>query len=495
MIEKNLFSGSFMDMLDSQDALIVLADNLPWSKLEDQLQKYYTGIGRPPKPIRLMSGLLLLKQMENLSDEDAVLQWKRNPYYQYFCGFNEYTPSVPCHSTELVKFRDRIGKEGMEAIFKMSVELHGEAAEEPQVVVDSTVQESNMTFPTDGKLAIKIIIHLLRIAKKEKIKLRRSFVKEIKALRILLRFFRHPKKIKKALGAMKRLRTIAKIILRDIDRKFGDDLVLHSRYAESFYLYIRILLQEKNTPNKIYSLHEIDAYAINKGKDHKGYEFGTKASIVMTMNSGIIIGVAAHQTNIHDSKTLDEVIANAHKNRESPIEEAVCDRGYRGVKEVSNVHYAYLMIQIIALTLLVIKKELVSFEFLKLLSQLPLMYSTQISIPGTVLKRDTKEQLEAKRIKFRRRAAIEPVIGHLKSDHRMARNYLKGFKGDEINLLLAASAFNLKKWMRIYFYALFLEDVSLWIIAQRQMDLLKQQLNLLLGMKMEIQQDIMIGRL
>ena len=254
---------------------------------------------------------------------------------------------------------------------------------------------------------------------------------------------------------MKRLRAIAKIILCDIDRKFGDDLVLHNRYAQSFYLYMRILLQEKNTPNKIYSLHEIDAYAINKGKDHKGYEFGTKASIVTTMNSGIIVGVAAHRTNINDSKTLDEVIDNAHKHRDTPIEEAVCDRGYRGVKEVSNIHYAYLTIQIIALIFLIIKRELVSLEFLKLLSELPLMYATHISIPGTILQRDTKEQLEAKRIKFRRRAAIEPVIGHFKSDHRMARNYLKGFKGDEINLLLAASAFNLKKWMRIYFYALF----------------------------------------
>jgi IS5 family transposase len=202
MVEKNMFSGSFMDMLDSKDPLIVLANNFPWSKIESELSQYYTGIGRPPKPIRLMVGLLLLKQLENLSDENVVLQWKRNPYFQYFCGFEEYTPALPCHSTELVKFRNRIGKDGFEFIFKMSVEMHGDAAEEPQVVIDSTVQESNITFPTDGKLAIKIIAKLLKIAKKEKIKLRRSFIKEIKKLRIQLRFFRHPKKIKTAIGAM-----------------------------------------------------------------------------------------------------------------------------------------------------------------------------------------------------------------------------------------------------------------------------------------------------
>lgn len=420
-------------MLDTNDVLIQLADTIPWSNFETKFQKYYTGEGRPPKPIRLMVGILLLKQLKNLSDESIVEHWKQNPYFQYFCGLNDYQASIPCHPTELVKFRNRIGKEGMKFIFKMSVELHADAAEESQVIVDSTVQESNMTFPTDGKLAIKIIIHLQRLATKEDIKLRRSFKKETKELRILLRFFRHPKKITKALGAMKRLREIAKIILRDIDRKFDNNMELHNRYAEAFYLYMRVLLQEKNTPNKIYSLHEMDAYAINKGKDHKGYEFGTKASIVITKTTGIIVGVAAHQTNIHDSKTLQEVLTNATANRTTPIAEAIGDRGYRGTKEVTVANHII-----------------------------------EISIPGTVLKKDTPQQKEVKKEKFKRRAAIEPIIGHMKSDYRMARNYLKGFVGDEINLLLAASAFNLKKWMNIYFYAVFLRDISLIVKALKQ---------------------------
>jgi IS5 family transposase len=133
---------------------------------------------------------------------------------------------------------------------------------------------------------------------------------------------------------MKRLRQIANIILRDIDRKFNSNMELHKKYAEDFYLFNRILKQEKHTPNKIYSLHEIDAYAINKGKDHKGYEFGTKASIVTTKNSNIIVGVTAHKTNIHDSKTLDMVLDNAVSNvGDKIINEAICDRGYRGTKE------------------------------------------------------------------------------------------------------------------------------------------------------------------
>lgn len=314
-MQKNLFYGSLMDMLDSKDPLVVLADTIKWSKFEDEFAQYYSKEGRPAKPIRLMVGLLLLKQLENLSDENVVIAWKRNPYFQYFCGFSDFQTALPCHSTDLVYFRNRIGKKGFEFIFKHSIEIHSnENLNESQVIADTTIQESNLTYPTDGKLAIKIINHLHKIVKVENIKLRRSYIKEIKQHRINLRFFRHPKKIIKAKASMKRLRTIAKTILRDIDRKFGDNLELHNKYATKFYLYIRVLLQEKNTKNKIYSLHEIDAYAVNKGKDHKGYEYGTKASVVTTKNSGIIVGVSAHRENEHDSKTLKLALENTISN-------------------------------------------------------------------------------------------------------------------------------------------------------------------------------------
>ena len=415
-------------MLDMHDPLIALARSIDWGFFDESFEKYYTlDNGRPGKPIRLMVGLLLLKQLKNLSDDEIVLQWKQNPYFQYFCGFNELQIALPCHATELVKFRQRIGKEGVEKIFAMSVGLHGEAAEEKQVIVDTTVQENNITYPTDGKLAIKIINRLQKISKHESIQLRRTYLKEIKGHRISLRFFRHPKKRKKARSAMKRLKTIAKTLMRDLDRQFTDEQ--HQRYAEDFYLYMRVLLQERNTPDKIYSLHEPHAYAVGKGKDHKKWEYGTKASVVTTKKSGIIVGVAAHSTNEHDSKTIEAALTSAQSNRTKPIEEAICDRGYVGKKEVNGV---------------------------------------SVSIPGKELKRDTKYQKEKKREKFRRRAAIEPIIGHLKSDHRMETNYLKGFIGDEINLLLAASAFNLKKWMNNFIRLLFAIKICLLICALLQ---------------------------
>jgi len=428
--QANLFHSSLTQMLDTSDPLIALADEIDWKRFEDTFSSYYSKNGRPAKPIRLMVGILLLKQLKNISDEEVVMQWKQNPYFQYFCGYNEFQIVEPCHPTDLVYFRKRIGVEGMKVIFGMSVTLHGKASEEKQVIIDTTVQENNITYPTDGKLAIKIINHLVKIAKVEGIQLRRTYAREIKGHRISLRFFRHPRKRKKAKSAMKRLQTIAKKIIRDLDRKFEDDMALHEKYREKFYLCMRILLQSRSTPNKIYSLHEPHAYAVGKGKDHKAWEYGTKASIVTTKKSAIIIGVASHDKNEHDSKTLEAALTSASSYRTKPIKEAICDRGYRGKKEVLG---------------------------------------TAISLPGVPLKRDTKYQKEKKREKFRKRAAIEPIIGHMKSDHRMQRNYLKGFIGDEINLLLAASAFNLKKWMNIYFYALFSKDYTLFLESIEQL--------------------------
>ena len=117
----SFFSSDLMSQLDAQDPLLILAKRIKWQEFEDSFIKYYSlTTGRPSKPIRLMVGLLILKQLENLSDEAVALQFKRNPYCQAFCGLNEFTSAMPCVVSELTHFRNRIGVQGIEKIFKIS---------------------------------------------------------------------------------------------------------------------------------------------------------------------------------------------------------------------------------------------------------------------------------------------------------------------------------------------------------------------------------------
>jgi IS5 family transposase len=160
--QANLLEADLLLQLDPADPLLQLSAAIPWHQFEESFAIQYTeATGAPSKPIRLMVGLLLLKQLENLSDEAVVLQWKRNPYYQAFCGMKMFQRRPPCHSTELVHFRKHMGKEGFEKIFQMNIQLHGQLALEDTVNIDTTVQEKAVTYPTDSKLASRIINRLM----------------------------------------------------------------------------------------------------------------------------------------------------------------------------------------------------------------------------------------------------------------------------------------------------------------------------------------------
>ncbi len=434
--------SSFFDIFDSldlNDALIALSNALPWPDLEKGLAVYYSEEGRPAKPIRLMSGLLMLKQLFNLSDENVVSQWKMNPYFQFFCGETSFQSCLPCHPTDLVKFRQRIGESGVKQIFAMSVKLHGEAAEDDTVFVDTTVQEKAITYPTDTKLAIKIINRVNKLAKGFGVKQRRTFVKEVKQLRIDSRFFGHVKKRKKAKKALKRLRTIADILMRELERKLPEGAV--AQLANDFAMYRKVLAQQSKDKNKIYSLHEPQVYCVAKGKAHKKYEYGSKASIVSTRDH-VIVGVAAHDTFTHDSETLQTALDEAESVRETSIKTAVVDKGYQGSKSK-------------------VKQEVI--------------------LPGKPLKRDNDKQRARKRTLCKKRSSIEPVIGHLKQDFRLCRNFLKGFIGDQLNLLMAACAWNLKKWINAFFVLVFI-----WLPDQKAASRLtgfKFMLSIILGLK------------
>jgi len=404
--QKRLFEQRLADQLNPRHPLYRLTHKIAWDVLEKEFEKYYSHTGRHAHPIRLMVGLLILKQLRNLSDEAVVERWVENGYYQYFCGEAFFQWDFPCHPTDLVYFRKRIGEKGVERILEISIEIHGAKAREKELLIDTTVQEKNITFPTDTKLYKKIVEQCVAIAEDEGVKLRQTYRRTMKDLLLAQRFRSHPKNREKARKATRKLKTIAGKLIRDLERKLPDKV--YSRYSQQFIIFERILVQTKNSRNKVYSLHEPGVYCVGKGKELKKYEFGAKASIAVTKNSGIIVGAVSHPQNQHDSKTLIDIISQSSELRDQCPEVAICDRGYRGRSKVG---------------------------------------ATKILIPKPPGKKATPYQRQKAKKRFRKRAGIEPIIGHLKSDYRLARNFLKGSVGDSINLILAAAAFNFKKWM------------------------------------------------
>jgi len=408
----SFLAPNLLDQINPKHPLLQLAQSLPWDYFESEFAPLYSQVGRPAKPIRLMVGLCILKHMEDLSDEILVQRWVQNPYYQSFCGETEFQWSFPCDPTDLVYFRKRIGEQGCEKILAVSIMMHGEQALEEEVCIDSTVQEKNITFPTDAKLYRKIIVRCLKLAKKHGIKLRRTYAKEIKQRKLECRFAGHPRNRAKARRAVKRLKTIAGRLVRELERKLPVG-VLAAR-EEEFALFHRGLGQKRGDKNKLYSLHEPHVYCMSKGKDHKRYEFGTKVSITTTRDSKIIIGAMAFDKNKYDGHTLPEALLQLKQLIQHTPDAALCDRGYKGKSKINE---------------------------------------TRIIRPSVNTGDTTSAYRELMRKRFRKRAGIEPVIGHLKSDHRLCRNYLRGFKGDQINVLMAAAAFNFRKWMRLFYLA------------------------------------------
>ena len=423
----HLLYPDLLDQLNPKVPLLVLARRLPWEEFEREFSGLYAEKGRPAKSVRLMVGLLLLKQIENLSDERVVEAWVQNPYYQAFCGMEHFQWQFPCASSELVHFRKRIGETGVEKIFKASVILHGEEALEKEVVIDTTVQEKNITFPTDTKLRMKVMGRCWKLAAAEGICLRRSYRRELKKTLRVIRFSKSRKDKKKVAAAIRRVKTMANALLRDVVRKLPESIRL-ARHEE-LERYRRVTNQERHDKNKIYSLHEPEVSCIGKGKAHKKYEFGSKAAIVMTKTSGIIVGARNFSGNPYDGDTLKDVLVQVKDVCGIAPQTAYCDRGFRGRKRIGD---------------------------------------TTVTIPGAPQPGATEHAKRKARKNFGRRSAIEPVIGHLKNDFRLARNYLKGTLGDALNLLLSAAAFNCRKWMRALAAALFFVLISLRATSRRR---------------------------
>lgn len=258
------------------------------------------------------------------------------------------------------------------------------------------MQEKNITYPTDNKLHRKIIKKCIALADKEGVELRQRYTRTMKKLALDQRFRNHPKNKGRARKADRKVKTIAGRLVRDLERKLTPNL-----HQDAIALFTKVLAQKKSDSHKIYSLHEPHTQCMSKGKEHKKYEFGSKVSIIATKTTGVIIGAINIEKNVHDSKTLYPALEQQQRLTGMILKNNFVDRGYRGVKEVLG---------------------------------------TKVTIPDVPTKERTRYQKQKLREAFKRRAAIEPRIGHLKQDHRLSRNFYKGIKGDNINVMLAAAA-------------------------------------------------------
>lgn len=401
------FNSTFKEQLNHKHPLYLLAEKIHWQIFEEAFAKHYRkDFGRPAKPIRLMVSLLILKHVRNLSDESVVEQWSENAYYQYFSGKESFIAAVPCEASELVHFRHRIGEEGIELILKESIRVNGKDGEEDRGTTDTTVQEKNITYPSDNKLHRKIITRCVAIAEEENLELRQSYRQTLKKLSIQQRLRNSVKGKKASRKADRKVKTIAGRLVRELGRKLPS-----GKYTTTLLLFSKVLSQKREDKNKIYSLHEAHVQCISKGKAHKKYEFGSKVSITTTAKSGVILGALNIPKNDYDGHTLDAALEQQQRLSGRTLKELFVDRGYRGVTEVRG---------------------------------------TKIHSPKPFAKALTDTQKRKLKYGFARRAAIEPRIGHLKSDHRLGRNFYKGLVGDNINVMLAATAMNFKRMMNLW---------------------------------------------
>jgi IS5 family transposase len=400
------FCLTFEEQLNHRHPLYVLADKIDWQMFEEEFGKHYSlDQGRPAKPIRLLTGLLLLKHIRNLSDESVVEQWQENSYYQYFCGITSFVTGQPCEASELVHFRNRIGTTGMELILKESVRLNGKDGKEKDVCVDTTVQEKNITFPTDNKLYRKIIQKSIAIADAEDIELRQSYSRTIKKLSYQQRFRRNKKQQKLSRKADRKIKTIAGRLVRELERKLTSNAL--TKHSSSLELFKRVLAQKRSDSNKIYSLHEPHVQCISKGKEHKKYEFGNKVSLMITKTTGVIVGALSMEKNDYDGHTLQPALEQYKRFYGTEPRKAIADLGYRGVDKIGE---------------------------------------TEVITPK---KKATTYYGKVKlRADHRRRSSIEAGISHLKNNHRLGRNFYSYITGDETNVLLSAAAYNFKRMMR-----------------------------------------------
>ena len=440
----DFFRQPLAEMIDLRHPLAVLASRLPWAQIEAALAPHFArqvregravaqddlfgpslqvagagaaAAGRPRLPLRLMASLLYLKHAYKLSDEELVERWAENVVWQHFSGMTFYEPRLPCDATQIGRFRSCLGEAGVEELLKATIDTAVASkaikpAEFERLIVDTTVQEKAIAHPVDSRL-LEIARHkVVAAAKRAGITLKQTFVREGKTLRRKAGGYAHAKQFKRLRKVLKRQRTILGIVLREVGRKIEQASEATALALNSLRTLMqraeRIRSQRPKDKNKLYALHAPEVECIAKGKARKPYEFGVKAAVAVTFKSGLMAGARTFAGNPYDGHILSAQIEQSNILLEDigvSVKRVTADLGFRGV-DADNP-------------------------------------DVDICHRGKI-----KQMSKAQRRELRRRQAVEPAIGHLKSDCGMDRCWLKGATGDAVHAVLCAAGYNIRWLMR-----------------------------------------------
>jgi transposase, IS5 family len=419
--QADLFRARLDQIVDPTHPLVKLARAIDWGFLEARCGAVYDDApGRPPLPTRLMAGLSILKHLHDLSDEALCARWLENPYFQLLCGEEFFQHQLPFDRSSLTRWRQRMGEERLMALLQESLAVAtrtgaAKPSDFTQVILDTTVQEKAITFPTDAKLLHRARERLVRLAQRHGIVLRQSYARVGKIALIKHQRYAHAKQFKRANKAMKRLRTMLGRVIRDIGRKIRGNAGLEGVFAQPLALARRVKEQrQRERGRKVYSLHAPEVECIGKGKAHKPYEFGVKVSVATPLQrcrgGQFVAHVTALPGNPYDGHTLAAVIPAIEAMIGAELTRIVTDAGYKGHRAPQEKRF-------------------------------------RVYVAGQ--KRGLSPAIKRA---FRRRAAVEPVIGHLKNEHRLGRNHLAHRSGDASNAVLAAVGYNFRlllQWLAL----------------------------------------------
>lgn len=400
--DHDLFRTELVNLIDARHELARLGELIDWQAFSNEWSPQFTSAtGRPALPTRLMASLLYLKHLYALSDEDVVERWVENPYWQHFSGERYFRHELPCDPSSLVRWRQRIGEAGCEWLLAQSIEAARKGgvikrSSLDAVVLDTTVSPKAIAHPTDSRLLNRAREQLVAVAQDAGIALRQSYARVGKAAEHQAGRYAHARQYRRMQREIRKLRTWLGRVIRDVQRKGGElGQALQAKVATAQRLYE----QKRDDKRKLYALHAPEVECIAKGKARTPYEFGVKVSVAVTAKEGFVVGMRSMPGNPYDGHTVDSQLEQIEILSGVTPKIALVDRGYRGVQASAGTR---------------------------------LLVSHTRRLPKPLKKL------------LKRRQVVEPMIGHMKSDGLLGRNWLKGTLGDAMHAILCGAGHNLR---------------------------------------------------